>query len=113
MLSYYYDDLDYYASEDLNYLTSSEPIYNHYYMNGIKRTYINTDSIKRGGFLFAYEVNLLQNQLELSGKAKTGSIKHDLLSTTLICTCLAGVQVMALLQADLARMQYFRLSTLC
>ena len=79
MLSYYYDDLDYYASEDLNYLTSSEPIYNHYYMNGVKRTYINTDSIKRGGFLFAYEVNLLQNQLELSGKAKTGNIKHDLL----------------------------------
>ena len=79
LLSYYYDDLDYYASEGLSYLTSSEPIYKHYYMNGDKRTYINTDSIRRTGFLFAYETNLLQNQLELHGKATTGSIKHDLL----------------------------------
>lgn len=82
LLSYYYDDLDYYASEGLSYLTSSEPIYKHYYMNGDKKTYINTDSIKRTGFLFAYETNLLQNQLELHGEAMTGSIKHNLLFAT-------------------------------
>lgn len=78
-LSYYYDDLSYYASEGLSYLTSSDPIYNHYYMNGNNKVYINTDSLKRTGFLFDYEVNLLQNQLELHGKAETGEVKHDLL----------------------------------
>lgn len=78
-LSYYYDDLSYYASEGLSYLTSSEPIYKHYYMNGNNKTYINTDTLKRTGFLFDYEVNLLQNQLELHGKALTGEVKHDLL----------------------------------
>ena len=82
LLSYYYDDLDYYASEGLSYLTSSNPIYKYYYMNGNNKTYINTDSIKRTGFLFAYETNLLQNQLELHGKAQTGEIKHDLLFST-------------------------------
>ncbi len=79
LLSYYYDDLDYYASEGLSYLTSSEPIYKHYYMSGDKKTYINTDSLRRTGFLFAYETNLLQNQLEVNGKAMTGNIRHDLL----------------------------------
>lgn len=78
-LSYYHDDLGYYASEGLSYLTSGDPVYNHYYMNGDKKVYINADSLKRTGFLFDYEVNLLQNQLELHGKAETGTVKHDLL----------------------------------
>lgn len=77
--SYYADDLDYYASEGLSYLTSSDPIYSHYYMNGDTKTYISLDSIQRTGFNFAYKVHLFQNQLEVNGKAKTGAIKHDLL----------------------------------
>lgn len=78
-LSYYYDDLDYYASEKLTYLTSSEPIYDHYYMNGEKKTYISLDSIQRVGYQFAYKISLLQNQLELKGKFATGSVKHNVL----------------------------------
>ena len=78
-LSYYYDDLDYYASEKLTYLTSSDPIYNHYYMNGNTKTYISLDSIQRVGYQFAYKVSLLQNQLELKGKFMTGEVKHNFL----------------------------------
>lgn len=80
-LSYYHDDLSYYATEKLNYLTSTEQKagYNHYYMNGDKKTYININEINRQGFAFDYKVNLLQNQLELHGKAKTGNVEHSLL----------------------------------
>lgn len=80
-LSYYYDDLDYYASEKLTYLTSSTPQqgYDYYYMNGDNKTYINLNEMQRVGYQFAYKVSLLQNQLELKGKFETGSIKHNLL----------------------------------
>lgn len=78
-LSYYYDDLDYYASEKLTYLTSSDPIYNHYYMKGDQKAYISLDSIQRVGYKFAYKISLLQNQLELRGKFRTGSVRHNLL----------------------------------
>lgn len=78
-LSYYYDDLDYYASERLTYLTSTDPIYSHYYMNGDTKTYICLDSIQRVGYQFAYKTSLLQNQLEIQGKFTTGNVKHNLL----------------------------------
>ena len=79
--SYYHDDLSYYATEKLNYLTSATPAdgYDHYYMNGGNKTYIDINHINRQGFAFDYEVNLFQNQLELHGKAKTGSVEHSLL----------------------------------
>lgn len=78
-MSYYLDDLDYYATETLNYVTSTTDVYDHYYMNGDTKTYIDINHIKRNGFNFAYQVNLFQNQLELKGTAMTGSVKHDLL----------------------------------
>lgn len=31
-LSYTYDDIDYFGTESLDYLTSDSPIYDHYYM---------------------------------------------------------------------------------
>lgn len=79
--SYYWDDLSYYATEKLNYLTSEEPGegFDHYYMNGEKKTYININQINRQGFAFDYKVNLFQNQLELHGKAKTGAVEHNLM----------------------------------
>lgn len=80
-MSYYHDNLSYYATEKLNYLTSTEKKdgYDHYYMNGDKKTYININEINRQGFAFDYKVNLFQNQLELHGKAKTGNVEHSLL----------------------------------
>lgn len=79
--SYYYDDLSYYASEKLNYLTSATPEdgFDHYYMNGGNKTYIDINHINRQGFAFDYDVSLFQNQLELHGKAKTGSVDHSLM----------------------------------
>lgn len=79
--SYYLDDLSYYATEKLNYLTAVNPGagFDHYYMTGDKKTYININRIQRQGFAFDYKVKLFQNQLELHGKAKTGSVTHDLM----------------------------------
>lgn len=80
-LSYYHDDLSYYATENLNYLTSSQPIYPYYSKDdkGV-RTYVSLDSIRRGGFYFDYQVNLLQNQLELTGKKRWGNTTHHFLA---------------------------------
>ncbi|WP_329905140.1 TonB-dependent receptor [Porphyromonas pogonae] len=77
--SFFHDDIDYYASESLKYLTSDKPIYKHYYLNKDKKVYISLDSIERGGFNFAYKTELVQNQLELAGKAKWGATVHNLL----------------------------------
>lgn len=78
-ISYYQGDLDYYASETLGYVTSSEPIYDNYYMSGDKKVYIDTKNIQRKGFYFQYDTHLFQNQLEINGKALTGSVEHNLL----------------------------------
>lgn len=79
--SFYHDNLSYYATEKLNYLTSATPEegFDHYYMNGSTKTYIDINHINRQGFAFDYKVNLFQNQLELHGKAKTGEIDHSLM----------------------------------
>lgn len=36
-LSYTYDDIDYFGTESLDYLTSDRPIYDHYYMTKDKQ----------------------------------------------------------------------------
>lgn len=79
--SYYHDNLSYYATEKLNYLTSATQAdgYDHYYMNGGNKMYIDINHINRQGFAFDYKVNLFQNQLELHGKAKTGNVDHSLM----------------------------------
>lgn len=78
-MSYYMDYLDYYATETLRYVTSTDETYDHYYMNGDTKTYIDINHIQRNGFNFGYRVNLFQNQLEMKGTVKTGTIKQDLL----------------------------------
>ena len=79
-LSYSYDDIDYFGTEDLAYLTSENPIYDHYYMSGSKKTYICLDSIRYASPLrFAHISKTVNNQLELSGKFHTGEVKHNYL----------------------------------
>ncbi len=78
-ISWYFDNLNYYASEKLTYLTSSEAIYDHYYLNADTRTYICTDSIQRVGYAFAYKSNLTQNRAEVAGHFNTASVKHNFL----------------------------------
>lgn len=78
-VSWYLNKLDYYATEKLTYLTSADPIYDHYYLDGDKRTYICTDSIQRVGYAFAYKTNLTQNRAEIKGRFNTGEVKHNFL----------------------------------
>ncbi|MCD7977912.1 MAG: TonB-dependent receptor plug domain-containing protein [Tannerellaceae bacterium] len=39
--SYFDDDIDYFSTEELNYLTSSEPVYRHYYLNSDHEKHIS------------------------------------------------------------------------
>lgn len=80
--SYTYDDIDYFSTEELSYLTSSNPIYPYYYETSPgKRTYIALDSIYYSYPLrFSHIAYTFNNQLELSGKFNTGSVKHNYLA---------------------------------
>lgn len=68
-LAYNYDNIDYFSTEALSYLTSDDPIYNHYYMSGDKKKYISLDTVQLTYPLrFAYTVHTINEQLEASGK---------------------------------------------
>lgn len=78
--SYMYDDINYFNTEELTYLTSSDPIYNHYYERNGNKTYICMDSVARTYPLrFSHIAKSYCNQLELSGKLMTGQVKHNYL----------------------------------
>lgn len=80
-ISYSHDDIDYFGTEELDYLESSSPKYKHYYTTSSnKKMYICLDSLYYGYPLrFSHIANTLNNQLEVSGKFYTGSIKHNYL----------------------------------
>lgn len=68
-LAYNYDNIDYFSTEELSYLTSDDPIYNHYYMSGEKKKYISLDTVQLTYPLhFAYTVHTINEQIEASGK---------------------------------------------
>lgn len=74
------DDINYFGTEQLSYLESSDPIYDHYYMSGKKKQYICLDSVYLSSPLrFSHIANMLRDQLELSGTFNTGNIKHNYL----------------------------------
>ncbi len=78
--SYTDDDIDYFGTEDLAYLTSDKPIYKHYYMSGKNKKYISLDSFRYDFPLrFSHLAKTYNNQLELGGKFTTGNIKHNYL----------------------------------
>lgn len=84
-LSYTYDDIDYFGTESLDYLTSNSPVYDHYYLtkdkqgNDVKK-YICLDSIYYSYPLrFSHIAKTVNNQLELSGKFHTGEVTHNYL----------------------------------
>lgn len=84
-LSYTYDDIDYFGTESLDYLTSDSPIYDHYYMTKDKqgndtKKYICLDSIYYSYPLrFSHIAKTVNNQLEASGKFYTGDVVHNYL----------------------------------
>ena len=68
-LAYNYDNIDYFSTEALSYLTSDDPVYNHYYMSGDKKKYISLDTVQLTYPLrFAYTVHTINEQIEASGK---------------------------------------------
>ncbi len=77
--SYFDDDIDYFSTEELNYLTSSDPIYRHYYLKDEKdKIYICLDTVTLNSPLRFQHLNkTTSNQLELSGKFHTAGIRHN------------------------------------
>lgn len=77
-LSYSYDDINYFGTEELSYLTSKDPIYKHYYMRGNKKTYICLDSVALTYPLrFSHIAQTVNNQLDFAGRLTTGKIIHN------------------------------------
>lgn len=80
-LSYSYDDIDYFSTETLSYLTSDEAIYKHYYESKGARKYICLDSLYYSYPLrFSHIAKTINNQLELNGNFYTGEVKHNYLA---------------------------------
>ena len=68
-IAYNYDNIDYFSTEALTYLTSNDPIYDHYYMAGGTKKYICLDTVQLTYPLrFAYTVHTINEQIEASGK---------------------------------------------
>lgn len=80
-LSTSYDDIDYYSTDVIGYLTGSDAPASapYYYRDGDKQVPVSIDQIKRYGFAFAYNTLAVQDQLELTGKKQWGSTTHALL----------------------------------
>ena len=77
-LSYKYDDINYFSTEELSYLYSMEPIYKHYVDMGGMKLYTCLDSVQLTFPLrFSHIAQTIANQIELSGKFYTGNIKHN------------------------------------
>ena len=77
-VSYNDDDIDYFSTEELSYLTSDEAVYEHYYMNGDERKYICLDTLQRTFPLrFSHKTKTLQYNADIYHKFETGAIKHN------------------------------------
>lgn len=75
-----YDNINYQSTESMSYLTSSDPIYPHYYERNGKRTYICLDTLTNSSPLAFNHISYgYSNQLELTGDFRTGKVKHSYL----------------------------------
>ncbi len=75
------DIINYFSTEELSYLTSSDAIYNNYYMDGEDRVYICLDSLQRTYPLrFSHRTNTYQNYLDYNTTFNTGNISHKILT---------------------------------
>lgn len=82
-LAYTHDNIDYFSTEELSYLTSDSPIYKNYYLTstGTKK-YIALDTVQLTYPLrFAYTLDVINEQLEASGKLGFGNgMKYNYLA---------------------------------
>lgn len=85
-ISFNFDDINYFGTEELSYLESLDPIYNNYYLTKDKngndiKNYISLDTVQLTYPLrFSHKTNVLNDQLDLSGKFFTGNIKHNFIA---------------------------------
>ncbi|KGO01187.1 TonB-dependent siderophore receptor [Porphyromonas sp. COT-290 OH3588] len=77
-----WDDIDYFSTEELNYVTSDKTEYAHYFKGkGGKKQYIDLSRVQFTFPLrFEHIAKTFQNQLTLDAKFYTGFIKHNLTS---------------------------------
>lgn len=76
-ISYSYDDINYFGTEDLDYLRSDDPLYTHYYMKGDKKKYICLDTVQLVSPLrFSHIAQTVNNQLDLSGSFSIGRVSN-------------------------------------
>lgn len=78
--SFQHSNLDYAAVENVSYLTSNDPIYDHWYINksNNKKVYVNLDTVKRGTpLVFNPDHKTWTNNIDFSGNFETGNIKHN------------------------------------
>jgi len=80
--TYAHDIIDYFSTEALSYLTSTNGIYDHYYLDGDNnRMYICLDTLQRTfPFRFSHHTNTYQNYLDFSTAFSTGNVQHKLLA---------------------------------
>lgn len=78
-LSFTSDDINYFGTEELDYLESDEPIYNHYYWKSpTEKKYICLDTVYLSFPLrFSHIAKTVSNFLELNGHFYTGEVKHN------------------------------------
>lgn len=74
------NDINYFSTESLSFLTSQKPIYSTFYEKNGVRTYVSLDTIQRDSPLrFSHMTQTLQNQLEVAWTLKTGNVSHSIL----------------------------------
>lgn len=80
-LAFNHDDIDYFGTEYLKYPESDDAIYNHYYIKGDKKRYINLDTLERNSPLrFSHLANYISNNFSLKSDFTVNRIKiHSLI----------------------------------
>jgi len=78
-VSYNDDDIDYFSTESLSYLTSDDAVYDHYYKTSKGKKYINLSWLQRSFPLrFSHKTKTLQYNADFYTKLETGAIKHNI-----------------------------------
>ncbi len=73
-----YDNIDYQSTESMSYLTSSSPVYPHYFMHDGVKTYISLDTLTNASPLAFNHVSYgYANQLELTGEFNVGQVSNN------------------------------------
>ncbi|QZE14856.1 TonB-dependent receptor [Halosquirtibacter laminarini] len=76
--SYSQDDIDYFSTEELTYITSKSDIKDHYYMKGDQKVYIDINHLQRSYPLrFQHLTNTLQSNIEYNSTFRLlGAMHH-------------------------------------